>query len=43
MNQINNDPFISRQIDLNLNLGQGYGDELIELGLMQYATTRITA
>lgn len=39
MNQINNDPFISRQIDLNLNLGQGYGDELIELGLMQYATS----
>ena len=39
MNQINNDPFISRQIDLNLNIGQSYGDELIELDLMQYATS----
>ena len=39
MNQINNDPFLSRQIDLNLNIGQSYGDELIELDLMQYATS----
>lgn len=39
MNQINTDPFISRQIDLNLNIGQGYGDELVELDLMQYATS----
>ena len=37
--QIQNDPFISRQIDLNLNIGQGYGDELIELELLQYATS----
>lgn len=39
MNQINSDPFISRQIDLNLNIGQSYGDEFIELDLMQYATS----
>ncbi len=39
MNQINTDPFLSRQIDLNLNLGQGYGEELVELDLLPYATS----
>lgn len=38
-NKINTDPFISRQIDLNLNIGQSYGDELVELDLLQYATS----
>lgn len=35
----NNDPFISRQIDLNLNIGQGFGDEHIDRELMKYATS----
>lgn len=34
-----NDPFISRQIDLNLNLGQGYGEQILEQDLIQYATS----
>ncbi len=34
-----NDPFISRQIDLNLNIGQGYYEQLIEKELLPYATS----
>ncbi len=33
------DPFIARQIDLNLNIGQGYGDLLFEKNLLPYATS----
>lgn len=33
------DPFISRQIDLNLNLGQGYGEQIVERDLLAYATS----
>ncbi len=36
---MNTDPFISRQIDLNLNIGQSYTEELTELDLIQYATS----
>lgn len=36
---MNNDPFISRQIDLNLNIGQGYGEQVIEKDLLPYATS----
>lgn len=35
----NNDPFISRQIDLNLNIGQGYGDQHLDDELLNYATS----
>lgn len=33
------DPFISRQIDLNLNIGQGHYEQLIEKQLMPYITS----
>jgi UPF0271 protein len=33
------DPFISRQIDLNLNIGQGFGDQVLEKELLAYATS----
>lgn len=33
------DPFLSRQIDLNLNIGQGYGELLLERNLFEYATS----
>ena len=35
----NNDPFISRQIDLNLDIGQGYGDQHLDAELLPYATS----
>lgn len=35
----NTDPFISRQIDLNLNIGQGLHEQLIEKELLAYATS----
>lgn len=35
----NSDPFISRQIDLNLDIGQGFGEYLNERDLMPYATS----
>lgn len=35
----NNDPFISRQIDLNLNIGQGFGEENLDKELLNYATS----
>lgn len=33
------DPFLSRQIDLNLNLGQGFGHFVLERDLIPYATS----
>lgn len=33
------DPFISRQIDLNLNIGQGFGEQILEKDLLSYATS----
>ncbi len=36
---VNTDPFISRQIDLNLDIGQGYGEYFAEKDLMPFATS----
>ncbi len=33
------DPFLSRQIDLNLNLGQGFGKQVLERDLIPFATS----
>ncbi|MCE2928671.1 MAG: LamB/YcsF family protein [Candidatus Caenarcaniphilales bacterium] len=33
------DPFISRQIDLNLDIGQGIGQQVLEKDLLPYATS----
>ncbi len=36
---MNKDPFISRQIDLNIDIAQGFGEVFIERDLLSYATS----